>query len=1106
MTHPGRIARTLALSMLTLLALGRAALAEDAWRLAGTFNGWNTADDAYALEPVGDEPGVLAIERRFRPGDYVFKFVRNGDWGEGHLGLEAGDALEQPGADIPLSIPADAVYRVELDTVNNRWSLRAVNLKAPIPIVAIRGVPTLGRPFEVDLRQSLTNLDQDKCSARIYIPGTIARARRATDNSLRWQIIPADIGRGTLNVTLYDGVGEGVPETTVEVPIFIRQRFFIALEYLGNDGALIQRGIDANPFVIWPLGGDLYRTLIDIPEDGIVNSGDVFIQDKNGTFIQVRSNGPIRKGRYLVEIDSGQITQHDDEQTSPRVLIPGNWERFVVKFPKDMAAPAKVFLTGDFNGWARPGEPDAIELTPMIEQQFMTIIDVPAGSHRYQFVYGGQGHADPENPSEALAPDGTPSSVIVVGPKPEDFAPAVAGEINERAVRHDPDSARDFAPISPGLGLVDVGLSTLPGDAESVVLYATTTDERGGVEPLAVPMRRSTDFAGFDRWTARLRTGQRSFTYTFSVLDGDAEYLSPTYTGDLPPDPLKIPDWAMGAVWYQIFAERFRNGNPLNDPSGESVFLKEWASDWYTVTPDEEAAWRERYDVAPDEPMPERVGGPLYHVVFDRRYGGDLQGVAEKLDELEGLGVTAIYFNPVFEAESMHKYDATDFRHIDDNSGAPASAGRTPDLWTVPEGETLDPETWVWTPADRYFIDEFLPAARARGIRVVIDGVFNHTGRRFFAFQDVLENGKDSPYADWYYVEFDDDGNVASWTAWDGPSGWLPKFRQTPEGDLVAPVKKHLFEITERWMDPNGDGDPSDGVDGWRLDVPLDIGGAQGAPFWKSWRTHVKRINPDAIIIAEIWDDPGAAPFLRGDHFDTQMHYPFATAVTEWLAVKPGMTATELAQRLDDAFDDAPQTNLVHQNLFSSHDTDRYVSKLLNPGRSYDGGNRIQDGDRYDDSRPPDEIYDLSMVGVAIQATYLGAPMIYYGAEYGMWGADDPTDRKPLPWPDAGENLNPTDNVVEGVRDRYARWFNLRSEPTVGPILRYGDLRHLDTGDPGVFAFERALNGDRVVVVANREATPFDASALVPDGASDAGDTTVAPRSARFWLVERDSE
>lgn len=1090
MPHSGWITRII-VGVATLLALA-AALHAETWRVAGTLNDWNLADDDWALEPDPARPGTLILERRIQPGEYRFKFVLDGAWSNGHLGAaDTPRCLEQPGRDIRLSVPADAKYRISLDPTARTWAFDAIDLSAPIPDIVIRGVPTLGRMFEIDMRRSLTNNPPELCqNAAMTIAGSFFRTRRAVDNSHRYGAIAGDPGALPLKITFFDGRGEDATSIIIERTLLVLPRYFFDMEFVGDSGEVIK---PAEPgIIIRPYADGLFRAIVDIPEPGVMKTATVMIQGKADDTVVVRNQGRIEPGRYVVEIRNGIVRRHNDRDVSPSIMIPGNWTTFDLAFEPSVLPPDEVFLTGDFNNWARPGHPDAIRLTNRIEGKFDAVLDLAPGAYRYRFVYDGADHLDPAALATADGPDAEPASVVVVGETPDDYDPPKPNHINTDAVAHLPLSTQFVSPISRSLGLADISVTTLPGDADEVTLVLEPLSDI----PERMPMRRTRDLAGFDRWTVRVRTGLSSFAYRFEIRDAETVHRTEAVETFLRPDPLAIPDWAKGAVWYQIFAERFRNGNPDNDPRGEGTHLMEWDADWYDVTPEEADAWRERYDHPEGEPFPERTGGPLFHVVWDRRYGGDLQGVVEKLDELAELGVTVIYFNPVFEADSMHKYDATDFRHIDDNFAAP---GPVPEEWTVPEGETLDPATWTWTEADRYFLEVLLPKARARGIRVVLDAVFNHTGRDFFAFKDVLENGRSSPYSNWYYVKFDEDGKVASWTAWDGPSGWLPKFRQTPDGDLVAPVKEHLFEVTRRWMDPDGDGNPIDGIDGWRLDVPLDIGGSKGAPFWSDWRKLVKSINPNAVIVAEIWNEEEATPFLQGQHFDTHMHYPFAMSVTEWLAVKPGMTAQQLGNQLRAAFDEPPQTNLIHQNLFGSHDTDRYVSKLLNPGREYDAGNRIQDGDDYNDTRPPDHIYKLSLVGVAIQATYLGAPMIYYGDEYGMWGADDPTDRKPLPWPDTGSNKNPDDNIVPGIRDAYAEWFGLRKDPIFGPILRFGDVRHIDTGDPGVFAFARALNGFTVYVVANRNDSSFDASSILPDAFED---TDVEPVSARCWLEQ----
>lgn len=611
----------------------------------------------------------------------------------------------------------------------------------------------------------------------------------------------------------------------------------------------------------------------------------------------------------------------------------------------------------------------------------------------------------------------------------------------------------------------------------------------------------------------------------------------PPATPSTPAD-VQVPQWAKGAVWYQVFPERFRNGNTANDPHGPGVFLAGWSSDWYKVQPGELDAMLARRGIDQNKYKPHRAGA-LYDVIFDRRYGGDLQGLTQKLDDLKDLGITAIYLNPIFQAKSLHKYDATDYRHIDEALGAsgpsqPIDSGyyRAP-LNADGTPETDDPATWVWTEADTYFIKTFLPACKARGIRVVIDGCFNHTGLEFWAFQDIRKNGRKSPYASWYQCEFDTAGNLTSWVGWPGnKNGYLPEFRQVKgikggrdwdatveKGDLNAGVKKHIFDVTKRWMDPNGDGDPSDGIDGWRLDVAGEV----GPEFWNDWRALVKGLNPEAIIIAEIWSKVEGLGGASG--FDTQMNYPFAYPVLDWLrntdeGGEP-VPAAKLGERLEAAFaGDAPSTQLIHQNLFASHDTDRYVNMLWNPGRGYDrdcaeqnlddkprprkpiaegakgsgggaGGKEGNDEAKtpqreyvpYKPGKPTEDIYKLSLLGVAIQATYTGSPMIYYGDEWGMWGSDDPTCRKPLQWADQYEQFGPPQNAADApmpnIRAEYKKWLTLRQNPVIGPALREGTTKHLDTGNPDVFAFERTLKSTRVVVVVNRGAERFDATKLV---------------------------
>lgn len=683
-----------------------------------------------------------------------------------------------------------------------------------------------------------------------------------------------------------------------------------------------------------------------------------------------------------------------------------------------------------------------------------------------------------------------------------------------------PIRSLECSPISGRLGLGDVVVRAETGALRTV--RATVRGTAQGSPPVSIELRPGegplgADGAGTTVWSGRFMVGNEANTSDAAVdIEVDCSTMSGGTVSSGPlrastaPDPrIASPDWAKGAVWYQVFPERFRNGNPANDPDGADSCLLPWNSDWSAVAPEEAESVR-----AQDSPP--RVGragtpGSLWQrVVTRRRYGGDLQGLTSELDSLKHLGVTALYLTPVFQARSLHKYDASDFRHIDCTLGDPGSPSQP---WSPDGSESIDPATWRWTPADRYFLDTLLPAAHRRGMRIVLDGVWNHTGIDFWAFRDVRARGKTSPFAGWYQVSFSSPdattgtpgGALQSWQSWNGLNGTLPKFRHTDDGsDLVAPVKNHVFDVTRRWMDPNADGDPSDGIDGWRLDVAAEV----PMGFWSSWRAHVKRTNPDAFLAGELWfkgDD-----YFKGRAFDAQMNYPFARPVVDWLRSAPGAESSEaLASALTRAFDLEPQTALVQMNLLSSHDTQRLLSAIANPAFPYDSGGSPEDVARgYDRSRPDRDCFELALVGLAIQAMYLGSPMIYSGEEWGMHGAKDPDCRKPVPWPDLGPTDNPADAHDQAFRDAASGWFSMRSNPQFGAVIRYGDVRHCPPTDARVFSFERSLNGSRVIVVANASSRAFDASTLVPAGAEGIGParadaSRVPPRSTAAFFIHR---
>ncbi len=523
-------------------------------------------------------------------------------------------------------------------------------------------------------------------------------------------------------------------------------------------------------------------------------------------------------------------------------------------------------------------------------------------------------------------------------------------------------------------------------------------------------------------------------------------------------------DWARGIVWYQIFPERFRNGDTANDPTPEEVpearnypswQIHPWTSDWFEV-----------------QPYERKKSALFYDVVYSRRYGGDLIGVMQKLDYLKDLGVDAIYFNPLFEAATLHKYDGASFHHIDNNFGAD-SRGDLERLKLATETE--DPGTWIWTSADSVFL-QLIKEAHKRDIRIVMDGVFNHTGPEFFAFEDVRKNGPRSRYADWYDIKSWDDPatpqNEFDYAGWWGFKG-LPEFYEDENGFRPA-VWDYIFHATERWMDPNGDGDPSDGIDGWRLDVADQV-----APvFWKKWYKHIKEINPAALIVAELWDEASEA--VKDQRFDGAMNYPFAYAMVDFfIDQKTAIDAAELARRLQKLYEAYGKNTLgLMWNLIDSHDTDRVASMILNPDLNFDRMRSPKDNPNYRVRKPNDTERKKQKLIAAFQMTFVGAPLIYYGTEAGMWGSDDPDDRKPMLWADLkyddekqhplpGKKRPDDKNVFDGELFNYYRdLIRLRRDH---PALNRGDFsiaEEFTSGD--MIAFYRTAAGEKLLVAFNR--------------------------------------
>ncbi|CAG9623433.1 alpha-glycosidase [Sutcliffiella rhizosphaerae] len=409
----------------------------------------------------------------------------------------------------------------------------------------------------------------------------------------------------------------------------------------------------------------------------------------------------------------------------------------------------------------------------------------------------------------------------------------------------------------------------------------------------------------YDYWLAEVSPEFRRLRYGFLLASGEEKlvYNEKGFFDEEPKDSgfyfcfpylnkadvFKAPAWVKDTIWYQIFPERFANGNPLNDPKGTLP----WGSAEPSTT---------------------------------NFFGGDFEGVIENIDHLVELGITGIYFTPIFKAHSNHKYDTIDYMEIDPQFGTK--------------------ETFK----------KLVEVCHEHGIKIMLDAVFNHSGYYWEPFQDVLKNGINSKYKDWFHI-------------WDFPVQTEPKpnydafafVSSMPKLNTEHPdVKNYLLEVGRYWVKEFD-------IDGWRLDVANEV----DHQFWREFRQAVKSEKEDVYILGEIWHD--SMPWLQGDQFDAVMNYPFTTATLDYLA-KDKTTAEDFANSISKVMHSYPDNvNEVAFNLLGSHDTPRILTIC------------------------GEDKNKLKLLFL-FQLSFVGAPCIYYGDEISLTGEQDPGCRKCMEW------------------------------------------------------------------------------------------------------------
>ncbi|MEO1772391.1 alpha amylase N-terminal ig-like domain-containing protein [Candidatus Enterococcus ferrettii] len=447
---------------------------------------------------------------------------------------------------------------------------------------------------------------------------------------------------------------------------------------------------------------------------------------------------------------------------------------------------------------------------------------------------------------------------------------------------------------------------------------------------------------------------QGIFPYQEEFMKLDSGYFRMPYFHEI--DRFKAPEWVHKTVWYQIFPERFNNGNPANDPAGTLP--------WGSKKPD-----REDF------------------------FGGDLQGIIDKLDYLEELGITGLYLCPIFTAPSNHKYDTVDYLEVDPHFG------------------------------DKMLFKELVDQAHSRGIRVMLDAVFNHLGANSWQWQDVVENGRLSKYADWFHihsfpVHYDPvpDSEFGKNINYDTFS-FVPNM---PKLNTANPeVQEYLLEIAAYWIKEFD-------IDGWRLDVANEV----DHHFWKLFHQRVLTEKPELYILGEIWHSSQA--WLQGDEFHAVMNYAFTDSIKAFFLnqevtgdnMLDGMNHQQILYR--------DQTNEVNFNLLDSHDTARMLTLCKG---------------------------DKSLLRSIFTFMFLqkGTPCIYYGTEVGLAGGSDPDCRRCMPWGNQDQSLLAFFQQLIHLRKTYA------------DVLSFGQLRWTTEKDR-VITFQRSYLGKTLRCIFNEAA------------------------------------
>ena len=836
----------------------------------------------------------------------------------------------------------------------------------------------------------------------------------------------------------------------------------------------------------------------------------------------------------------------------------------------------KVEIAGNFNGW----KPDTEPIYHFEGTNYEVTLASPEGVYEYKYLIDGKWYPENRNRKLIIGENGALFAQGDLGTGKFVYE-AIDKNTNLKAIVHNYDSLQYFNKLSDSE--YEFKIRTQMNDVERAYI-SVVLNEEDNYEMIYELERFRDRTNGFDYFGRIIDFGKEveKLLYYFILEDnGSRAYFNGTTLSYSKPKRLvvnttskdiqlfNVPNWAKEAVWYNIFPDRFYNGNHYNDPIfnefgpeafkpnrlHEQNFVEEyrWEKSNNVISHFDRNRWTSDFR---EQVIWEKLGEREidYSLKYARMYGGDLQGIKEKIPYMKELGINAVWLNPVFFSYQNHKYGANDFRHISPDFGTIKTSGSTHGVeinrnnkygnksyvdvlgnkaTTSSElkllevnlkgenrgkngyGETEDPATWVWTESDLIMVD-LIKEFHKNGIRVIFDGVFNHSSSEHWTFNMVLADGENSKYKDWYkftdfgqHVPITDDMSdeqafetlIANrkrtiYNAWGGFDS-LPEFNT-----FNQEYKEYIFNITRKWMcGPDGKESENwmedDGIDGWRLDVPNCL---ENQNFWNEWREVVKGSKKDSYITAELWGN-ASGDINGGNKFDTVMNYEWLKTVIGFFINQSREGGVRYKLKAQDFFNELREKRTWYpyqalqasQNLNGSHDTDRLYSRIVNDviGRNLEEGKQLEKG--YNGIRPdlasnyhPNTTIDwrnspikpkdiLKLISI-FQMTYIGAPMLFYGDEVGMWGATDPYCRKPMLWKEFlyDNEKNPShinqnevyeQKVDSDLFEWYKKLIRIRLE---NKTLIYGKFREVFAdNERDVIAYERVIEDQLIIVVIN---------------------------------------